>query len=109
MFVKVVCGAFALSHPFSVCPRLGVGEPPESSDRDRWNRGDSESSSSSRRRGETRGLEEALCAGQAPPPSGPMRTQLRMQSTSMGAGLRLELGRSSSTGSWAGLGLEVGL
>lgn len=35
------------SHRGLVCPKLGMGDPAESSDRQRWKRGDSESSSSS--------------------------------------------------------------
>ena len=48
------------SHRFLLCPRLGLGEPPESSDRERWNSGDSESSSSSWGQGDTRRLEQRL-------------------------------------------------
>lgn len=103
-----------MSHRFLVCPRLGVGEPPESSDGHRWNRGDSESSSSMRAHGETGGLEQGLgaglCAmGLAPPPLVSIGTVLGLQSTSMGAGLWLGLGQYSFTGSGAGLGLEAGL
>lgn len=97
-----------------MCPRLAVGEAPESSDRQRWNRGDRESSSSSRGRGEIGGLEQGLMVGLrsmglAPPPSVSIGTVLGLRSTSMGAGLWLGLGRSSSTGSGAGLGLEARL
>lgn len=106
-----------------------MGEAPESSDR-----GDSESSSSSRGQGDTGGLEQGLrtriCSkGLAPPPSVSMGAVLGLQSTSMGAGLWIGpwmglwmgpwlglwigpwmgLGWSPSTGSGGALGLEAGL
>lgn len=92
-----------------------MGEPPESSDRDRLNRGDSESSSSSWRQGETGGLEQGLgaglwsmgldAAGLSVHSSVAVATGLGLWSTSMGMGLWLRLGQSSSSGSGAGLGL----
>lgn len=90
-YYKYPSNSHTHSHRFLVCPRLGVGEPPESSDRERWNRGDSESSSSSRGQGEAGGLEQGLTAGLgsvglAPPPSVSMGTVLGLQSTSTGAG-----------------------
>lgn len=74
-----------------------MGDPPESSDRDLWNRGDSESSSSSRTQGDTGGLETGLVTelspmGLAPPPS-----------AFVGAGIWIVLGWSSCDGSGSGL------
>lgn len=67
---------------------MGVGEPPESSDRERWYIGDSESSSSSSslRQGDTGGLQWGLGAGLC------------------SVGLLIRPGRSSSAGLGSGLG-----